>query len=54
MSEAALKASGIPHQMHLYPGTQHGLHNNSTPRYNEAAGKVVWEGTIAFVEKNLI
>jgi carboxymethylenebutenolidase len=51
--EAALKAAGVQHQMHTYPGTQHGFHNNSTPRYNEAAAKLAWERTIAFFKKNL-
>jgi carboxymethylenebutenolidase len=51
--EAALKAAGVSHQMHMYPGTQHGFHNNSTPRYNEAAAKLAWERTIAFFKKNL-
>ncbi len=51
--EAALKAARVPHQMHIYPGTQHGFHNNSTPRYNEAAAKLAWERTIAFFKKNL-
>ena len=51
--EAALKAVGVPHQMYRYPGTQHGFHNNSTPRYNEAAAKLAWERTIAFFKKNL-
>jgi len=51
--EAALKATGISHQMHTYPVTQHGFHNNSTPRYNEAAAKLAWERTIAFFKKNL-
>ena len=51
--EAALKASGVPHQMHIYPGTQHGFHNNSTPRYHEASAKVAWDRTIAFFKKNL-
>src|SRR3954447_20485392 len=45
--DAALKASGVPHQMHMYPGTQHGFHNNSTPRYHEASAKLAWERTIA-------
>ncbi|MEK6246434.1 MAG: dienelactone hydrolase family protein [Pseudomonadota bacterium] len=51
--EAALKAAGVPYQMHMYPGTQHGFHNNSTPRYVEAAAKLAWERTIAFFKKNL-
>ncbi len=51
--EAALKASNVPHEMHKYPGTQHGFHNNSTPRYNEAAAKLAWERTIAFFKKHL-
>jgi carboxymethylenebutenolidase len=51
--EAALKSSGVRHEMYTYPGTQHGFHNNSTPRYNEAAAKLAWERTIAFFKKNL-
>lgn len=51
--EAALKAAGVQHEMHKYPGTQHGFHNNSTPRYNEAAAKLAWERTVAFFKKNL-
>ena len=51
--EAALKAAGVPHQVHTYPGTQHGFHNNSTPRYNEAAAKLSWERTIAHFKKHL-
>ena len=39
------------YEMHIYPGTQHGFHNNSTPRYNEAAAKLAWERTIAFFKK---
>ena len=51
--EAALKASGIQYEMHIYPGTQHGFHNNSTPRYQETAAKLAWERTIAFFTKHL-
>jgi len=51
--EAALKTAGVSHEMHMYPGTQHGFHNNSTPRYNEAAAKLSWERTIAFFKKYL-
>ncbi|MCH9053420.1 MAG: dienelactone hydrolase family protein [Proteobacteria bacterium] len=51
--EAALKANKVPFEMHSYPGTRHGFHNNSTGRYNEAAAKLAWERTIAFFKKNL-
>jgi carboxymethylenebutenolidase len=51
--ETALKASGAPYEMHIYPGTQHGFHNNSTPRYNEASAKLAWERTVAFFKKHL-
>jgi carboxymethylenebutenolidase len=51
--EAALKAAGVPYEMHIYPGTQHGFHNNSTPRYHEASAKLAWERTIAFFKKHL-
>ncbi len=51
--EAALKAAGVRHEMHRYSGTQHGFHNDSTPRYVEAAAKLAWERTVAFFRKNL-
>ncbi|MGE0424129.1 MAG: dienelactone hydrolase family protein [Reyranellaceae bacterium] len=51
--EAALKAAKVPYEMHKYPGTQHGFHNNSTPRYNEAQAKAAWERTIAHFKKHL-
>ena len=51
--EEALKAAKVPHEMHLYPGTQHGFHNNSTPRYNEEAAKLAWERTVAHFRKHL-
>jgi len=51
--EAAMKAAGTKYEMFTYPDTQHGFHNNSTPRYNEAAAKLSWERTIAFFKKNL-
>lgn len=51
--EAALKAAGAAHEMHMYPGTQYGFHNNSTPRYDEAAAKLAWDRTIAFFKKHL-
>ena len=51
--EAAMKAAGVTHEMHTYAGTQHGFHNNSTPRYNEAAAKLSWDRTLGFFKKNL-
>jgi carboxymethylenebutenolidase len=51
--EAALKASNVAIQVHTYPGTQHGFHNNSTPRYNEAAAKLSWDRTVALFKERL-
>ena len=51
--EAALKAAGVAHEMHVYPGTQHGFHNNSTPRYDAAAAQLSWDRTLAFFERHL-
>ena len=51
--EDALKKAGARYEIHVYPGTQHGFHNNSTPRYNEAAAKLAWDRTVAFFKKNL-
>ena len=51
--EAALKASGASYEMHVYPGTRHGFHNNSTPRHDEAAAELAWSRTIAFFKQHL-
>lgn len=51
--EAALKAAGVRYEVYVYPGTQHGFHNDTTPRYNEAAAKLAWERTIAFFKEHL-
>jgi carboxymethylenebutenolidase len=51
--EAALKANDIQYTMHVYDGTSHGFHNNSTPRYDETAAKLAWDRTIEFFEKEL-
>ena len=51
--EAALKTAGVAHEMHVYPGTQHGFHNNSTPRYDAAAAQLSWDRTLAFFERHL-
>ena len=51
--EAALKATSIDYQAYVYPGTKHGFHNNSTPRYNKAAADLAWKRTIAFFKQHL-
>ena len=51
--EKALKAAGKSFQSHVYPGTRHGFHNNSTPRFNEAQAKIAWERTILHFNKYL-
>jgi carboxymethylenebutenolidase len=51
--EAALKAAGVSIEVHTYPGTQHGFHNNSTPRYKEAEAKLSWDRTVAHFKKHL-
>ena len=51
--EAALKAAGTTYEAHFYPGTHHGFHNDSTPRYDEAAAKLAWERTIAWFRRHL-
>jgi len=49
--EQALRAASVTYERHLYPGTQHGFNNDTTPRYNAAAAKPAWERTITFFNK---
>jgi carboxymethylenebutenolidase len=51
--EAALQEHGVTYEMHTYPGTRHGFHNYSTPRYNPDAAKLAWERTVAFFHEHL-
>jgi len=51
--EAALKANGVSYEMHMYPGVNHGFHNDTTPRYDEAAAKLAWSLTLDFFRKHL-
>jgi carboxymethylenebutenolidase len=51
--EEALKTAGVTYERHLYPGTQHGFNNNTTPRYDAAAATLAWERTIAFLNRNV-
>ena len=52
--ENALKAAGASYQVYIYPGTQHGFHNDSTPRYNAEAAKLSWERTLNHFKTHLI
>jgi carboxymethylenebutenolidase len=52
-SQAALEAAGVSVTVHTYPGTNHGFHNNSTPRFDEAAAALAWERTVAFFREHL-
>ncbi len=38
---------------YMYEGANHGFHNDTTPRYDEAAAKLAWQRTIDFFNKNL-
>ena len=51
--EAALKSNGVTYEMHMFEGTLHGFHNNSTPRYNETAAALAWNRTVGFFRKHL-
>lgn len=51
--ETALKAAGKTYEAYIYPGVNHGFHNDTTPRYDEAAAKLAWERTIAWFKKYL-
>jgi carboxymethylenebutenolidase len=51
--ENALKQAHVKYEAFVYPGTQHGFNNDTTPRYDEKAAKLAWDRTIKFFEKNL-
>jgi carboxymethylenebutenolidase len=51
--EAALKANGKTYEAYIYPGVNHGFHNDTTPRYDEAAAKLAWERTIGWFRRYL-
>ena len=52
--EAALKEHGKEYTAHIYPDVNHGFHNDTTPRYDEAAAKLAWDRTIAFFSEKLV
>lgn len=51
--EAALKANGKSYEVFFYDGVNHGFHNDTTPRYDEAAATLAWERTLGFFETHL-
>lgn len=51
--EAALKANGKVYEAYIYPGVNHGFHNDTTPRYDEAAATLAWDRTLAWFRKYL-
>lgn len=51
--EAALKEAGTRYAAHIYPGTNHGFHNDTTPRYDEVNAKLAWERTLKFFDETL-
>jgi carboxymethylenebutenolidase len=51
--EAALKANHVRYEMFIYPGTQHGFNNDTTPRYDKAAAALAWQRTMEFFKRNL-
>jgi len=51
--EEALKTNGVRYTAHIYENTNHGFHNDTTPRYDEAAATLAWERTLQFFEMHL-
>lgn len=52
--EAALKANHKPYQAWIYPGVNHGFHNDSTPRYDKAAAELAWDRTLGWFRQYLV
>ncbi|UGA51386.1 MULTISPECIES: YghX family hydrolase [Dickeya] len=52
--ESALKAANKTYEAYVYPGTNHGFHNDSTPRYDKAAADLAWNRTIAWFRRYLV
>jgi carboxymethylenebutenolidase len=51
--DAELTAAKVPHEGYVYMGANHGFHNDTTPRYDEAAAKLAWQRTLAWFDKYL-
>ncbi|WP_339607183.1 dienelactone hydrolase family protein [uncultured Roseivirga sp.] len=52
--EEVLKANNVKYEAFIYPDVNHGFHNNTTPRYDEAAATLAWSRTIKFFKDNLV
>ncbi len=51
--EAALKANDKTYEAYIYEGANHGFHNDSTPRYDEAQAALAWDRTVGWFNKYL-
>jgi len=51
--DAALTQAHVPHEGHIYKGANHGFHNDTTPRYDEAAAKEAWLRTLEWLNQYL-
>lgn len=51
--DAALTEARVPHEGHIYKGANHGFHNDTTPRYDEAAAKEAWQSMLDWFNKYL-
>jgi carboxymethylenebutenolidase len=52
--EVALKENKVEYTIYIYPGVNHGFHNDTTPRYDEPAAKLAWQRTIDFFKEKLM
>ncbi len=51
--ESVLKTNNVPYEAFVYPGVNHGFHNDSTERYDEATAELAWKRTLDFFKKQL-
>ncbi len=51
--EQALQAAGVTYTAHIYPGVNHGFHNDTTPRYDKDAAELAWQRTVEFFHQHL-
>ena len=52
--EEDLKAAKVDYKMYMYPKANHGFHNDSTGRYDEAQAELAWDRSIAFFKQHLV